>query len=137
MSTYTNSNLAAKRNLAKELAKKNTTYSNGKLSSKQASVSSAEASTSDRSLEGNHSKFIGSGKGKKGSKGILSLSHSKHLLHRVNQIKGRDLNVLTPNVALLSLPLLPISAGDVILTILKPLKEELLRNCFLFNNSTF
>ena len=94
-STYTNSDLAAKRNLAKESAKKNTSYSNRMRSLKQASVPSAEATTSDRSWEGNHSKFTGSGKGKKGTKGILLISHSKHLLHRVN--KEERIECIDPN----------------------------------------
>ena len=62
---------------------------------KQASDPSAEVSTSGRSREGNHSKVKGSGKGKKGTKGILSLSHSKHLLHRVD--KGERFECIDPN----------------------------------------
>ena len=50
---FTNSGLAEKCNLAKESAKKNSSYSKGKSSTKQANVHFAKALTSDRSRGGN------------------------------------------------------------------------------------
>ena len=62
---FTNSGIAAKRNLAMESAKKDSSYSNGKGPTKQANVPSAKASTFGRGREGNPSQFTGSGKGRK------------------------------------------------------------------------
>ena len=81
------SGLAAKRNLAMESAKKDSSYSNGKGPTKQANIPSAKASTSGRGREGNNSHVTGSGKGNKCKKGILSYSHSKLFL--IGSIKRR------------------------------------------------
>ena len=79
---FTNNNLAAKRNIAEESAKKHNSYSDWKCASKKASVPSE---TSGRGQEGNHSKVMGSGEGKKYIKALTSSSLSQRLLAQIDK----------------------------------------------------
>ena len=90
LSAYTNSDIAAKRNLAIESAKKDSSYSNGKGPTKQANVPPAKASTSGRGRGGNNNQVTGSGEDKKCNQGVLPYSCSKHLLDRVNKEESID-----------------------------------------------
>ena len=75
--TFTNSNLAAQRNLVEESAKKYNSYSEWKLSSQKTSVPSE---TSGRGQEGNQGKATGSDEGRKCIRDLTSSSRSQCLL---------------------------------------------------------
>ena len=85
--------LAKERNLAAESSKKNSSYSKGKSPSKKKSVPSATVtSQSTESREGNRGKNTGSAKNKQSTQGVVSISRSEHLLHRVD--KGESIECI-------------------------------------------
>ena len=91
---FSNVDLANERNLAAESSKKNSSYSKGKSPSTKKSVPSATVTSqsTERGTEGNRGKSTGSAKNKQSTQGVVSISRSKQMLHRVD--KGESIECL-------------------------------------------